>query len=90
MELDKLTVNNSNITDKNQIVNFLNECFVNISKNLSVQPNLPLPLNYIKESLKPNSALSKFELTTENEIIKIIKSLPSKMSCGWDELSPFL
>ena len=93
----KLSINGKEVKDKMAIANEFNSHFSQVSKKLvdKIQPcKWRKPFHkYLRNRNKSSFAM---ESTNPVEILKILKSLPSKLSSGWDnipqkivKLSPF-
>lgn len=67
----------------------MNKHFLDVCKNLGCEPSIEGAVSLVPES-GHYPRLHCFQPTSEREVFGIIKSLDSKKSSGWDEVSPFL
>ena len=93
IDIQSLVLDNNVITDQNQIANTLNTYFlsiadsINSNNNKSVNTNLTNPISYLTNSFgKPFTKIS-WQYASTYEVENIIKSLKTKNSCGYDEVS---
>lgn len=92
-KIDKLTINEQEVTDETLITEEMNNFFSNIGKNLSNKLNQNLPDNnnnstyqaYMDEAQTQSFYLFK---TNESEVEKLLEKIKSEKSPGYDELSP--
>jgi hypothetical protein len=78
-QIDKLLVNNVNLTDPIQIANGLNNYFADVGKNLSDQiPDAPHNFSHYLNDPSPNEF--SFSHISSNEVIVAINSLKNKKS----------
>ena len=90
-----LNINNTKIYDKNKIANSFNQFFSNIGHNLAEQISTDSNLNYgdfLLDSygdflLDKTESRLHFETVSEDYVSKLIKKLPNKSSCGYDNIS---
>jgi hypothetical protein len=88
-------ISNTIIKDKVQITNVFNEYFSSvaqtvigdINKDNNESTNNTNPLNYLHNSFNSSFGNIRWHYTSTAEIRKIIKSLKTKSSCGYDEIS---
>ena len=86
--IEKIKVNNIMNYNPAVIANSLGKYFSEVGSNFAGK--IPVPAKNINEYLKkiPHSEKSLFMTpTTEKEVLKLICSLPNKMSSGFDEIS---
>ena len=78
------------ITDHQTIANEFNNYFANVGPNLSakIKYNGKKTVEYYLKS--PTIKRFEFKLTTDEEILALIKNLDSKTSSGYDNISPKL
>ena len=89
--IDCLSINGIKEYSGNQIANGLAKYFANVGRNFAEK--IPSPSRSVSEYLKllqQNSESLFFSPSTVDEIEKIISSLPSKRSCGADNISNVL
>ena len=80
-------INNTKIYDKNKIANSFNQFFTNIGHNLADQISTDSNLNYGDFLLDKTESRLHFETVSEDYVSKLIKKLPNKSSCGYDNIS---
>lgn len=77
----------ANIQPK-QCANIFNSFFANVGKNLAKNINKPFnPKTQTIENVQNQNYLSKFETTSESEILKIIEGMKGGSSPGFDNIS---
>jgi hypothetical protein len=92
-DVQLLKISNTIIKDKVQITNIFDEYFSSvaqigdINKDNNESTNNTNPLNYLHNSFNFSFGNIKWHCTSTAEIRKIIKSLKTKSSCGYDEIS---
>ena len=85
-QADFINKNGIEVKDPSEIARIFNDYFTNIGPELasSIKTNVGCFTDYLSE----NSETSLFFTpTSENEILKIVHSLESRKSCGYDEIS---
>ena len=84
----EFNLDNSLITDANEIAENFNEYFVNIGKKLAQNIGDPKNsfLSYMPQNLTNENSCA-FHLTTSFEIIDIVKAMKTGESAGIDEIS---
>jgi hypothetical protein len=90
-----LKISNTTIKDKVQITNVFNEYFSSVAQtvigDINKDNNEPIintnPLNYLHNSFNSSFENVKWHYTSTAEIRKIIKSLKTKSSGGYNEIS---
>ena len=82
----KLNIDGANVTDKQTIAEYFNNYFTHIGKNLAdTLPELETtPQDYLSGDYPNNMFI---EPVIPEEVLKLIKSLKTKTSCGHDEIS---
>ena len=80
-------INIAKIYDKNKIANSFNQFFTNIGHNLAEQISTDSNLNYGDFLLDKTESRLHFETVSEDYVSKLIKKLPNKSSCGYDNIS---
>ena len=84
---DFFVIKNVPTYDKLKIANKFNSFFTEVGPSFSSKIPQPDGLNY-KQYLKGTiSSRFNFELVKNDEILKIIKKLKPKTSCGYDDIS---
>ena len=78
------------ITDDQTIANEFNNYFANVGPNLSakIKYNGKKTVEYYLKS--PTNKRFEFKITTDEEILALIKTLVPKTSSGYDNISPKL
>jgi Notch-like protein len=90
-DIQSHVLDNNVITDKHQIANIFNTYFlsiagsINSNNNKHVNTNLTNPINYLTNR-KPFTKTS-WQYASTYEVENIIKSLKTKNSCGYNEIS---
>jgi hypothetical protein len=88
-----LRIDNKEVTNQNKIANLFNIYFLSIADTLNSGNNKqtntkePNPIRYLVNSFHRPFPKMKWHYTSTYEIGKIIKSLKSKNSSGYDEIS---
>ena len=88
-----LRIDNKEITNQHTIANIFNNYFLSIAdtpnsgNNKHTNINEPNPISYLMNSFYQRFPKMKWHYTSTYEIGKIIKSLKSKNSSGYDEIS---
>jgi hypothetical protein len=80
-EIDKIQIDGAQVTDKERIVNILNEKFIE-----DVPVAISDDYSYLNLHADNNGAF-ELQTCTVEEILEIIKKLPSKTAAGWDGIS---
>ena len=87
INIDKLTIDNKDITERNSICNALNEYFCTVGPELAKCSN-PCGEFAFKKYPQYNSKNSMFcSCVTPEDIIKIIYSFPNNKAPGMDNIS---
>ena len=84
---DKILVNDKVYKDKTDIANQFNSFFVNVGPDLAseINSNNKLPYtNYLRRNV---NEIFRFQVQTQDEIMKILTSLRTKDSSGFDGIS---
>ena len=86
--ITSLEENGSIITDFKEICNVFNNYFIDISTKLaaSIKNVKTLPLEYLGNFLPNVTTVFKFKNVTENEVLKMLKSIPNGKATGVDNL----
>lgn len=87
--IDKIVNNGETVTDTGEIADLMNQHFLNVCTKLGTKPSVQAAISFVPRTERLQE-LHFFQSTTEKEILNIIKSIKSKRSAGWDEISPFL
>ena len=88
-----LKIDNKEITNQNTVANIFNNYFLSIAKSLNSGNNKqtntkePNPLSYLINSYHQPFPKMSWHNASTHEIEKIIKSLKSKNTGGYDEIS---
>ena len=88
-----LKIDNKEITDQNKIANIFNNYFLSIADSLNAGKNKHTnikesnPISYLINNFHQLFPKMKWHLTSMHEIGKITKSLKSKNTSGYDEIS---
>ena len=94
-EISEIVTPEGIITDKNGIVTEFSNYFANVADNVrEVPPSPRTALNKMGATCdnydKQQESTFKFKLVTPSEVKKIIHSLKSNKSSGWNDVPPFL
>jgi len=88
--IHSLVINNNVIMDQNKIANIFNNYFISIGdtvnsdNNNHINTNMTNPIKYLTNNFRrPFSKISR-QYTSTYETGKIIKSLRTKSTCGYD------
>ena len=87
---DYMTINNKEIDNKYEIVNEFNKYFTNIGPTLAQSIHAPENKHYSDFLKTPITNNFNFSNVTEATVSKIIDSIKSKSSTGYDKLSSIL
>jgi hypothetical protein len=88
-----LRINNKEVNNQNKITNIFNNYFLSIADSINSDNNkhtnlkVPNPISYLINSVHRTFPKMKWHYTSTYEIRNIIKSLKSKNSSGYDEVS---
>jgi exonuclease III len=91
--INAIFVDNKTIKNQNKIANVFNKFFLSIAdsiiqnKNTFSNQNSPTSLDYLKNSFGRPFTRMKWQYASTQEISRIIKSLKTKNSSGYDEIS---
>lgn len=91
--VQSLMVENKVIRNQNKIANAFNKFFISIAdstilnKNVCSNQELPTPIDYLIDSFNLPVNKMKWQYASTQEITRIIKSLKTKNSTGYDEIS---
>jgi exonuclease III len=89
----RLVQNNNTITNKHKIANLFNNYFISVTDYIKaensndVNPNKINPVKYLLEYYEKPFSKMEWQYASTKEIYKIIKSLKSKKTYGYDEIS---
>jgi hypothetical protein len=92
IDIQSLIIDNNKTVNKTEVANVFNNYFLSIadatnSNNNHRDTNMTNPINYLANSFRKPTANIHGQYTSTYEITKIIKSLKTKNSCGYDEIS---
>jgi len=93
IDIQSLVINNNIIMNQNKIANIFNNYFLSISdavnsnNNKHINTSMTNPINYLTNNLKRPFAKISWQYASTYEVEKIIKSLRTKNTCGYDEIS---
>jgi hypothetical protein len=88
-----LRIGNKEVTNQNKIANIFNKHFLSIADTLNFGNNKhtntkePNPISYLTNSFHRHFPKMKWHYTSTSEVGKIIKSLKSRSSSVYDEVS---
>jgi hypothetical protein len=88
-----LKIKDTTIKNKNIIANTFNNYFATIADNITAMKkqnltsNINNPINYLYKFYSKPFCNIKWHYASTHEITKIIKSLKTKDSCGYDEIT---
>jgi hypothetical protein len=88
-----LKINDTKIKDKNIMANTFNNYFATIAdhvqagKKQNSSSNINDPINYLHKYYSKPFCTIRWHYASTHEITKIIKTLKSKNSCGYDEIT---
>jgi hypothetical protein len=91
IDIQSLIINNNVIMNQNKIANIFNNCFilivdvVNSDNNKHINTSMNNPINSITNNFRRPFPKISSQYTSTDEIEKIIKSLRTKNTCGYDE-----
>ena len=85
--IKEIKIQNETISDSKDICNRFNEFFINIGPNLALNIKPSKNVNYKSYLKKVVSSSFHFDLVNEEDVMKVVKSLKSKNSSGFDGLS---
>lgn len=83
--ISDLVIGQESVSEGQTIAGFFNNLFVNISETIHVKPNKDKALNFVHNMNCGSSAFNFQEVSAET-VKRIIISLHSKKSAGWDEI----
>ena len=93
MSVPSLVMNEKTITNQKEIANLFNNYFLSVTDSINVDNNKAKnssmfnPINYLFKYYGKPFATLNWHCTSTYEIGKIIKSLKSKNTSGYDEIS---
>jgi len=88
-----LVINNNVIMDQNKITNIFNNYFISIGDAVNLDNNkhtntcMTNTINYLTNNFRRPFAKISWQYACTYEIEKIIKSLRTKNTCGYDKIS---
>jgi hypothetical protein len=88
-----LKTKDSTMMNKSKIANTFNNYFASIADNINAETKQNLtsdrnnPVNYLYKFFRKPFCKIKWHYASSHEITKIIKSVKTKNSCGYDEIT---
>jgi hypothetical protein len=92
-DIQSLVTDNNVLMNQNKISNTLNNYFLSIADSINSDNNKHIntsttnPITYLSSSFRRLFSKMSWQYTSTYEIEKIIKSLRTKNTCGYDEIS---
>jgi hypothetical protein len=93
IDIQFLVVDNNIIINQNKIANIFNNYFlliadsINLGNNKHINTSMTNPINYLANSFRRPFAKISWQYASTYEIEKVINSLKTKNTCGYDEIS---
>ena len=92
-DIQSLMTDNKVLMNQNKIANIFNSLFVSIKDSINADNNKHInsqminPINYLANNFRRPVTKISWQSASTYKIEKIIKSLRTKNSCGYDEIS---
>jgi len=93
IDIQYLVINNNVIMNQNKIANIFNNYFISIAgtvnadNNKHINTSMTNPINYLTNNFRRPFPKISWQYASTYEIEKINKSLRTKNTCGYDEIS---
>jgi len=93
IDIQSLVINNNVIMNQNKITNIFNIYFISIADTVNSDNNKPIstsmtnPVIYLTNNFRRPFPKISWKYASTYKIEKIIKSLRTKNTCGYDEIS---
>jgi len=93
IDIQSLVINNNVIMDQNKVANIFNNYFISIAdavhsaNNKHINTSMTNPINYLTNNFRRPFPKISWQYASTYEIEKIIKSLRTKNTCGYNEIS---
>ena len=84
---DYFVINDNSVSDDQTIANSFNNYFTHIGENLANSIVSPVDINHMMFLKNKTTHSFAFSAVTSDYVIKIIESLPTKNSSGYDDIS---
>jgi hypothetical protein len=93
IDVQSLVVDNNIIMNQNKVANIFNNYFLSIADSINsdnnkhINTSMTNPINYLANSFRRPFAKISWQYAATYEIEKIVKSLKTENTCGYDEIS---